>query len=78
VGLAEFINELRAAFSDKHFEEIERIVTEACVVSRFRMTGTHDGSFHGFPPTGKPTEVEGCDLIYIQDGRIVAALTLTI
>lgn len=69
-GLAQFMGQLRAGFSDKHFEVIERIAEGDKVASRFRMTGTHDGIFHGIPPTGKFTEVDGCDLFYFRDGKI--------
>lgn len=69
-GLAQFIKQLKAGFPDKHFEEVERVTEGNKVVSRYRMTGTHDGIFHGIPPTGKFTEVDGCDLFYFRDGKI--------
>jgi steroid delta-isomerase-like uncharacterized protein len=69
-GLAQFISELKTGFSDKHFEEIERIVDGDRIASRFRMTGTHDGIFHGIPPTERLSDVEGCDIFYIRNDKI--------
>jgi steroid delta-isomerase-like uncharacterized protein len=69
-GFMGFIAETRAAFSDKHFTELERIAEGDRVALRFRMTGTNDGSFHGLPPLGGVIDVEGCDLIYISDGKV--------
>ena len=69
-GFRRFIKETRAAFSNKQFTELDRIVQDDRVALRFRMTGTQDGSFHGIPPTGATIDTEGCDVIYIRDGKI--------
>ena len=70
-GLRLFLEEVRAAFSDKHFTELERISEDARVALRFRMTGTQSGPLRGIPPLGVALDVDGCDLIYIRGGRIV-------
>lgn len=59
------------AFSNKHFVELDRISEGNRVALRFRMTGTQDGYFHGIPPLGVVIDVEGCDLIYMHNGRIL-------
>ncbi|MGC2402550.1 MAG: ester cyclase [Acidobacteriaceae bacterium] len=69
-GFMRFLAEARAAFSNKRFTELDRIAGPDRVALRFRMTGTHDGSFHGIPPTGSTIDVEGCDVIYIRDEKI--------
>jgi steroid delta-isomerase-like uncharacterized protein len=69
-GFRRFIKETRAAFSNKRFTELDRIVEGDRVALRFRMTGTQDGAFHGIPPTGAMIDTEGCDVIYIREGRI--------
>jgi steroid delta-isomerase-like uncharacterized protein len=69
-GLRRFLEETRAAFSDKHFTELERISEGARTALRFRMTGTQDGFFQGVPPVGAEIDVEGCDFIYIRESRI--------
>jgi steroid delta-isomerase-like uncharacterized protein len=69
-GFMRFVAETRAAFSNKHFAELDRIVDGNRVALRFRMTGMQDGSFHGIPPMGGMINVEGFDLIYINQGKI--------
>jgi len=69
-GFMRFIEELRAAFSNKHFVEMDRLVDGNRVAIRFRMTGTHDGTYQGCPPMGASIDVEGCDLIYLENGKI--------
>lgn len=69
-GFRAFIKETRAAFSNKRFTELDRIVQEDRVALRFRMTGTQDGTFCGIPPTGATLDTEGCDIIYVRGGRI--------
>lgn len=69
-GFMHFLAETRAAFSNKRFTELDRIVGPDRVALRFRMTGTQDGSFHGIPPTGATIDVEGCDVIYPCGDRI--------
>jgi steroid delta-isomerase-like uncharacterized protein len=70
MGLRLFLEETRAAFSNKHFAELERISEDSRVALRFRMTGRQDGPLYGIPPLGVELDVEGCDLIYIRDSRI--------
>jgi steroid delta-isomerase-like uncharacterized protein len=69
-GFRQFIKETRAAFSNKRFTELDRIVENDRVALRFRMTGTQDGVFRGLPPTGAMIDTEGCDVIYIRDGKV--------
>jgi steroid delta-isomerase-like uncharacterized protein len=70
-GFMRFLAETRAAFSNKRFTEVDRIAGPDRVALRFRMTGTQDGSFHGIPPTGATIDVEGCDVIYFSEEKIV-------
>lgn len=69
-GFIRYIEELRAAFSNKHFVELDRIVEGNRAAVRFRMTGTHDGPLQGIPPLGGSIDVEGCDLILVRAGKI--------
>jgi steroid delta-isomerase-like uncharacterized protein len=69
-GFMRFIAETRAAFSNKQFVELDRIVDGQRAGLRFRMTGMQDGSFHGIPPMGGTIDIEGFDLIFIDQGKI--------
>ena len=62
----------RAAFPDLHFA-VEELVAEADkVVTRWTLTGTHQGTFLGVAPTGRAVTVSGMSLDHLADGQIVA------
>jgi steroid delta-isomerase-like uncharacterized protein len=69
-GFKTYVEEMRAAFSNKRFTELERIVDGNRAAVRFRMTGTQDGPYQGLPPLGGSIDVEGCDLILVRSGKI--------
>ena len=69
-GFKELVGTWRAGFPDMQ-EQILLIVAEGdWVVSRFRLRGTHEGSFYGVSPTGRRVEIEGVDFLRVSDGRI--------
>lgn len=47
----------------------EQIAEGEKVVSRFTMTGTHDGDFLGISPTGKSVKVWGVVIDVVRDGK---------
>lgn len=56
---------------DSH-HTIEDLIAEGDkVVTRFRVTGTHQGEFLGVPATGKPISVTGMWIHRLAQGRIV-------
>jgi steroid delta-isomerase-like uncharacterized protein len=60
----------RAAFPDLHFA-IEDIVAEGDkVVTRWTLTGTHQGEFMGIPATGRSISVTGMSLDRIENGMV--------
>jgi steroid delta-isomerase-like uncharacterized protein len=69
-GFRSYVEEMRAAFSNKRFAELDRIVEGNRAAVRFRMTGTQDGPYQGLPALGGSIDVEGCDVILFRDGRI--------
>ena len=54
-----------------------RILIESCiaegdtVVTRWTLTGTHQGAFQGIPPTGRPVKFAGLEFNRVVDGRFV-------
>ena len=54
-----------------------RISIEACiaegdtVVTRWTLTGTHQGMFQGIPPTGRPVRFNGIEFNRVLKGRLV-------
>ena len=81
-GLAELTapNEIKAyftglfsAFPDFEFEILELAASGKNAACRWRGTGTFlgPGRFQGLAPTGGRIEIEGCDMLRVEDGQIV-------
>ncbi len=59
-----------AAFPDLHFA-VEDVIGEGDkVVTRWILTGTHQGEFMGIPATGKSIRVTGMSLDRLANGKI--------
>lgn len=61
----------RAAFPDLHFEIVDLIAEGDKVLTRWVLTGTHQGEFLGIPATGRAIRVEGMSLDRIENGLVV-------
>lgn len=69
-GMREFLAAMRAAFPDWHVE-VEAVVAGGDAVAvRWSGQVTHEGEFHGIPPTGRRIRVGGINMYRIEDGRI--------
>ncbi|HSS37638.1 MAG TPA: ester cyclase [Polyangia bacterium] len=64
---------LRAAFPDLHYTLDDVIAEGDQVAVRWHWTGTHQGAFRGFPPTGKAVTNTGAGIFRLSGGQIVAA-----
>src|SRR5436190_18526376 len=62
-----------AAFPDWKFEILELCASGKNAACRWRATGTFDGPgrFQGIAPTGASLDMEGCDMLRVEDGQIV-------
>jgi len=69
-GLKDTIRAMRAGFPNIVFSIHEQIAEGDKVVSRFEWTGTHEGSFLGIPPTGRPVRVWGMVIDRLKDDRV--------
>ncbi len=69
-GFKGFIRYLRTAFPDLAFRIEEEIACGSRIITRFRMTGTHQGQWLEFAPTGRPVDLPGADIFRVADGRI--------
>jgi glyoxylase-like metal-dependent hydrolase (beta-lactamase superfamily II)/predicted ester cyclase len=68
-----WFTELFGAFPDAAFEVLSTTTEgDRCAV-RWRLTGTFAGParFQGFEPTGARLEVEGCDLVRVEEELVV-------
>lgn len=70
-GVKAIITTLRSWFSDFRIEIEDVIAQDDMVWVRNRATGTNDGHFMGFPPTGRQIDITVYDTVRIRDGRIV-------
>ena len=69
-----FINgtqQLIAAFPDIRCEIDDLLADEDRVVVRSRLIGTHKGQLMGIPPTEKQVQIQGIDIVRLQEGRMV-------
>ena len=68
-----FFNGLYSAFPDYEFEILELAASGNNAGCRWHSTGTFlgPGRFQGLAPTGARIELEGCDMLRVEDGLIV-------
>lgn len=67
------VSELRSAFPDLRYT-VEDLVEEGDRVAiRWTWTGTHQGRFRGFPPSGKRISNSGFAVFQVRDGKLVRA-----
>ena len=66
-----FMLAFTAAFPDSKISIDSCIAERDSVVSRWTLTGTHQGPFQGVPPTGRPIRFAGLEFNRVVDGRIV-------
>jgi steroid delta-isomerase-like uncharacterized protein len=70
-AVAAYFEETRTAFPDQRNELIAMHHAEDAVVVEFNLTGTHDGSFRGLPPTGRSFRCRMVALFLFDQDRLV-------
>jgi steroid delta-isomerase-like uncharacterized protein len=70
-GVKRVIASLRRAFPDFRLEIAELAVQGDLVWIRNVATGTNDGSYTGYPATGRSMRIDVFDLLRVRDGKIV-------
>ena len=69
-GFKQWTGEFLAAFPDCRCEIDDVIAEGDKAVARSRLIGTNTGPFMGMPATGKTIEVEGIDIVRVENGRM--------
>ncbi len=69
-AMREFLAATRSAFPDWRVEVSALIVDNDLAAARWSGTVTHQGSFHGIPPTGRRIRISGINMYRIAGGRI--------
>ncbi|MGO9954580.1 MAG: nuclear transport factor 2 family protein [Solirubrobacteraceae bacterium] len=72
-GIREYFSEIFAAFPDFRIEVLELTTGQGRTAVRWRAHGTFagPGRFQGFTPNDARIEIEGCDVVSVDDGLIV-------
>ena len=70
-GYLAIIEMMRSGFPDIQWSLEDKVVEENKVAARFIMTGTHNGTFFGVPPTGKAIKVQAINFYRFSNGQIV-------
>jgi steroid delta-isomerase-like uncharacterized protein len=76
MGFKQWIATFRLAFPDLHCTVEDEIYQGDKVAAHWMMRGTHQGSFLGNPPTGRPITVKGIIFARLRNGQIVENWTL--
>jgi hydroxyacylglutathione hydrolase len=73
-GVRDFIGGMLEAFPDLHFEVLSTTTEDQRCGVQWRLSATYAGPahFNGVAPTGDRIELEGVDLLTVQDGLIQA------
>jgi steroid delta-isomerase-like uncharacterized protein len=71
----EFIGRLREGFPDITFRIDDMIAEGDTVASRWTATGTNDGEFMGYEPTGRQATILGMTFFRFTDGVIAEGWT---
>jgi steroid delta-isomerase-like uncharacterized protein len=58
------------AFPDSQMEIKQVYVQGDTAIAEIVARGTHEGDLMGIPPTGKPVEINICNVMELRDGRI--------
>lgn len=75
-GAKEFIGRLRRGFPDITFTVEDMVAEGDLVATRWASTGTHEGEFMGFEPTGRQATIGGMTFLRFDNGgRIVEGWT---
>jgi steroid delta-isomerase-like uncharacterized protein len=70
-GYLQIVGMMRSGFSDIQWTLAEVVAEADTVACRFSMTGTHDGTFFGVPPSGKNIKITTMGFYRLEDGKIV-------
>lgn len=69
-GVRETVEQWRTAFPDVHATVDDAIASGDRVVTRVTVTGSHEGEWRGFAPTGHSIDLRIISIFRIQDGLI--------
>lgn len=69
-GLKKWISDLRTSFPDMQMTTEETITEGESLACRWKIRGTHKGTFMGVRPTGKSITFTGSSMCHFRNGKI--------
>ena len=70
-GYRQFFTELRTAFPDLKINVAHLVADADNVAFAYKVTGTQQGAFMGFAPTGKRIQVRGMQISKFANGKMI-------
>jgi predicted ester cyclase len=71
LAFRDYYSTLRSAVPDARYEVDDLIAEDDKVVVRWRLLGTHKGSFRGIAPTGRPIVLKGIAIYRVDGGKLM-------
>jgi steroid delta-isomerase-like uncharacterized protein len=73
-GIRDYFAQIISTIPDFQLEVRSMVAEDDQVAVHWRATGTFSGTgkFQGLVPNGRPVELEGLDLLTVEDGKIVS------
>jgi steroid delta-isomerase-like uncharacterized protein len=71
-AMREFLTTSQAAFPDWRVRPVQVVAEGDTVVVRWDGEATHQGPFHGLPPTGRRVRVSGINVYRVEAGKVAA------
>ncbi len=75
-GLQQYVSGVRSALPDLHITIEDHFAEGDKSVVRFTFHGTHQGTFQGIPPTGKPATIAALSIFHWANGMAEEAWTI--
>jgi len=74
-AITQVLTRYRSAFPDLHFIIEDMIGEGDKVMTRWTVTGTHQGNLQGIAPTGRQMKLTGISLYRLTDGKVAEEWT---
>lgn len=76
-SLKAYLANTRETFPDFRVRPARVVAVDDTAFSRYTISGTMEGEFHGFAPTGESFEIHGFVSHRVEDGKVVEAWNAT-
>jgi predicted ester cyclase len=70
-GLRDFYSGIKFVVPDGKYEVDDLVAEGDKVVVRWRLVGTHKGTFQGIAPTGRPVTLKGIAIYRLENGKLM-------